>query len=76
MQMLTNLAALQMAAWVNRTALLWEGLALTKYIDRLTANNDDKRVRDWFIAITKQYGCSHKVSNHSLCTLLQLIYAD
>ncbi|KUJ17788.1 putative N-carbamoyl-L-amino acid hydrolase [Mollisia scopiformis] len=30
-------------------------------MNRLTANDDDKRVRDWFIAKTKEYGCSHKI---------------
>ncbi|KAH6663727.1 putative N-carbamoyl-L-amino acid hydrolase [Halenospora varia] len=30
-------------------------------MNRLTANEDDKKVRDWFITKTKEYGCSHKV---------------
>jgi len=30
-------------------------------MNRLTANDDDKKVRDWFIATTKKYGCTHKV---------------
>lgn len=29
--------------------------------DRLTANDDDKKVRDWFIEETGKYGCHHKV---------------
>ena len=29
--------------------------------DRLTLNDDDKRVREWFIEQTKLCGCTHKV---------------
>ena len=31
--------------------------------DRLALNDDDKKVRDWFIEETKKYGCSHKVNS-------------
>lgn len=30
-------------------------------MNRLTLNDDDKTVRDWFIEETKKYGCSHKI---------------
>ncbi|KAF2105970.1 putative N-carbamoyl-L-amino acid hydrolase [Lophiotrema nucula] len=30
-------------------------------MNRLTCNDDDKSVRDWFISETKKYGCHHKV---------------
>lgn len=30
-------------------------------MNRLSGNDDDKLVRDWFIAETTKYGCSHKV---------------
>lgn len=30
-------------------------------MNRLAANDDDKKVRDWFIAETAKYGCHHKV---------------
>ncbi|OQU98971.1 hypothetical protein CLAIMM_04679 [Cladophialophora immunda] len=30
-------------------------------MDRLSGNDDDKSVRDWFIAETARYGCSHKI---------------
>lgn len=30
-------------------------------MNRLSGNDDDKAVRDWFIAETAKYGCSHKV---------------
>lgn len=30
-------------------------------MNRLTANDDDKKVRDWFISTTAKYGCTHKV---------------
>ncbi|KAK4938297.1 hypothetical protein LTR10_021276 [Elasticomyces elasticus] len=30
-------------------------------MNRLSGNDDDKKVRDWFIAETAKYGCSHKV---------------
>ncbi|RDW57598.1 putative N-carbamoyl-L-amino acid hydrolase [Coleophoma cylindrospora] len=30
-------------------------------MNRLTANDDDRKVRDWFIATTKEYGCTHKI---------------
>ncbi|KAF2661504.1 putative N-carbamoyl-L-amino acid hydrolase [Lophiostoma macrostomum CBS 122681] len=30
-------------------------------MNRLTCNNDDKSVRDWFISETKKYGCHHRV---------------
>jgi hydantoinase/carbamoylase family amidase len=30
-------------------------------MNRLTANDDDKSVRDWFISTTTKYGCTHKV---------------
>lgn len=30
-------------------------------MDRLSGNDDDKQVRDWFIAETAKYGCTHKV---------------
>lgn len=36
-------------------------LKLTACLDRLTCNDDDKSVRDWFIAETAKYGCHHKV---------------
>lgn len=29
-------------------------------MNRLSGNDDDKLVRDWFIAETAKYGCSHK----------------
>ena len=31
--------------------------------DRLSLNDDDRKVREWFIEVTGKYGCSHKVSN-------------
>lgn len=30
-------------------------------MNRLSGNDDDKEVRDWFIAETAKYGCSHKI---------------
>lgn len=30
-------------------------------MNRLSGNDDDKLVRDWFIAETAKYGCSHKI---------------
>ena len=30
-------------------------------MDRLSCNDDDKSVRDWFIAETKKYGCHHRI---------------
>ncbi|KAE9977304.1 hypothetical protein EG328_002133 [Venturia inaequalis] len=30
-------------------------------MNRLTCNDDDKSVRDWFIAETAKYGCHHKI---------------
>lgn len=30
-------------------------------MNRLTANDDDRKVRDWFIEETAKYGCEHKV---------------
>ncbi|KAF3384078.1 Hydantoin utilization protein C [Talaromyces pinophilus] len=30
-------------------------------MNRLASNDDDKKVRDWFIAETGKYGCHHKV---------------
>lgn len=30
-------------------------------MNRLSANDDDKKVRDWFIAKTASLGCSHKI---------------
>ena len=33
------------------------------WIDRLTLNDDDKKVREWFIDQVKKYGCSVKVES-------------
>jgi putative aminopeptidase FrvX len=30
-------------------------------MNRLTCNDDDKSVRNWFIAETKKYGCHHRI---------------
>ncbi|KIW16783.1 hypothetical protein PV08_03973 [Exophiala spinifera] len=30
-------------------------------MNRLSGNDDDKKVRDWFIAETAKYGCTHKI---------------
>ena len=46
---------------MSQTASL-ECALLTYIIDRLTLNDDDKKVRGWFVEETKKYGCHHKVS--------------
>lgn len=30
-------------------------------LDRVTSNDDDRKVRDWFVKVTREYGCHHKV---------------
>jgi acetylornithine deacetylase/succinyl-diaminopimelate desuccinylase-like protein len=30
-------------------------------MNRLSGNDDDKHVRDWFITETAKYGCTHKI---------------
>ena len=57
---------LQHSRWRNEYVLLeLISLNISHDIgkDRLSLNDDDKKVREWFIQITGEYGCSHKVSD-------------
>ncbi|PVH97709.1 putative N-carbamoyl-L-amino acid hydrolase [Periconia macrospinosa] len=45
---------------ILRAACTW-GNTPDGGMNRLTCNDDDKSVRDWFISETKKYGCFHKI---------------
>ena len=62
----------QTAEWVRITNLKEMIRQTYKWFsDRLTLNDDDKKVREWFIQETKKYGCTHKVRFH-LCFVLYI----
>jgi hypothetical protein len=50
-----------MGEWVEFVILMTYEVLANMRKDRLTANDDDKLVRHWFIEETKKYGCFHKV---------------